>query len=43
MSKGSARRPAQIDAKTIEDNWQRIFGNKPKRVTDSAKDKELGQ
>jgi len=29
MSKGSARRPAQVDAETVEQNWQRIFGQKP--------------
>lgn len=26
--KGSLRRPTQIDDKTAEDNWNRIFGKK---------------
>lgn len=43
MSKGSARRPAQVDAQTLDDNWQRIFGNKQEPVIDAGKDKELGQ
>lgn len=26
MGKGSGRRPTQVDDKTFEDNWSRIFG-----------------
>jgi hypothetical protein len=29
--KGSGRRPAQVPEKQQEDNWQRIFGKKPKQ------------
>jgi hypothetical protein len=28
--KGSGRRPAQVPEKQQEDNWERIFGKKPK-------------
>lgn len=28
--KGSKRRPASVDAKTLEENWNRIFGKKDK-------------
>jgi len=29
--KGSKRRPKQIDQKTWDKNWDRIFGNKKKK------------
>jgi len=28
MSKGSVRRPATVTDRVIEENWQRIFGDK---------------
>ena len=28
MSKGSWRRPAQVDDKQVADNWKRIYGDK---------------
>lgn len=46
--KGSGRRPTQIEDKQFEDNWSRIFGNKPGYVplTDHfnhlLKDDQLG-
>lgn len=31
--KGSTRRPATVADRIIEDNWQRIFGNRDKPKT----------
>ena len=28
MSKGSKRRPSQVDQKTLDENWDRAFGTK---------------
>ena len=28
MSKGSAPRPFEVDQKTFENNWEKIFGNR---------------
>ena len=28
MSKGSAPRPFEVDQKTFESNWEKIFGNR---------------
>jgi hypothetical protein len=36
--KGSDQRPRQVDKKTFEDNWDRIFG-KRKAKKDAKKDK----
>ena len=34
MSKGSGRRPAQAPEKQVAENWERIFGKKPKKPTE---------
>ena len=34
MSKGSKRRPQQVDQKTLEENWSRAFGGTGSRVDD---------
>lgn len=36
MSKGSAPRPFDVDQKTFESNWEKIFGN---RKTKNGSDK----
>ena len=36
MGKGSKRRPATVADKVIEDNWERIFGNKDGGQTDKV-------
>ena len=36
MSKGSAPRPFEVDQKTFESNWEKIFGN---RKTKNGSDK----
>lgn len=33
MSKGSKRRPKDIDEKEFTDNWDKVFGKKPKKNT----------
>lgn len=38
--KGSDQRPRQVDKKTFEDNWDRIFG-KRKAKKDAKKDKPV--
>ena len=37
--KGSDHRPRQIDDKTYEDNWNRIFGKKKTKKETKKKDK----
>ncbi len=37
--KGSDQRPRQIDDKTYEDNWNRIFGKKKTKKETKKKDK----
>ena len=37
--KGSDQRPRQIDKKTFEDNWDRIFGKKKNKKETKKKDK----
>lgn len=39
--KGSGRRPQQVDDKTAQDNWARIFGAKAE--ASSNKDSEDGE
>ena len=45
MSKGSSPRPFDVDQKTFESNWEKIFGNrKTKNVGDKHDDMgEKGQ
>ena len=40
--KGSDQRPRQIDKKTFEDNWDRIFGKKKPKKETKKKDKGKG-
>ncbi len=40
--KGSDQRPRQIDDKTYEDNWNRIFGKKKNKKETKKKDKGKG-
>jgi hypothetical protein len=40
--KGSDQRPRQIDKKTFEDNWDRIFGKKKTKKETKKKDKGKG-
>ena len=40
MVKGSDQRPRQIDKKTFEDNWDRIFGKKKTKKETKKKDKK---
>jgi hypothetical protein len=44
MSKGSGRRPCQVDAATEAANWQRTFGDKtkPAPVKGPESDKSQG-
>ena len=42
MSKGSAPRPFEVDQKTFESNWEKIFG-KRKTNTRSDKHDDLGE
>ena len=37
--KGSDQRPRQVDKKTFEDNWDRIFGKKKTKKETKKKDK----
>jgi hypothetical protein len=44
MGKGSKQRPRHVDEQTFNDNWDRIFGKKPKNVNeDSHKEKRDGR
>ena len=38
MSKGSAPRPFDVDQKTFEDNWEKIFGNRKTKNGDNEHD-----
>lgn len=40
--KGSGRRPTQIKDEQFEDNWSRIFGNKPDHLNYLLKDDKDG-
>lgn len=40
--KGSDQRPRQIDKKTFEDNWNRIFGKKKTKKDQKKGKKEKG-
>ena len=40
--KGSDQRPRQIDKKTFEDNWDRIFGKKKPKKDPKQSKKEKG-
>ena len=42
MSKGSAPRPFDVDQKTFESNWEKIFGNR-KTKNGSDKHDDLGE
>ena len=42
MSKGSAPRPFEVDQKTFENNWEKIFGNR-KTKNGSDKRDDLGK
>jgi hypothetical protein len=39
--KGDKRRPMEIDNKTYESNWDRIFGNKQKQSEKDWEEPEL--
>ena len=38
MSKGSAPRPFDVDQKTFENNWEKIFGNRKIKNGDNKHD-----
>ena len=43
MSKGSKRRPSQVDQKTLDENWERVFGKGrevPARAGEGTQDTE---
>ena len=40
--KGSAPRPYSVDQKTFENNWEAIFGKKPKGGLDTEEAEQLG-
>ena len=42
MSKGSAPRPFEVDQKTFESNWEKIFGNR-KTNTGSDEHDNVGE
>jgi hypothetical protein len=42
MSKGSTRRPTEVDYLTYSRNWSRVFGeSEPHKVSEPSTDKEL--
>ena len=38
MSKGSAPRPFEVDQKTFENNWEKIFGNRKAKNVENEHD-----
>ena len=40
MGKGSVRRPPQINDQQMQDNWDRIFGNKGEKPCQTNTKKE---
>ena len=38
MSKGSAPRPFDVDQKTFESNWEKIFGNRKAKNLENEHD-----
>ena len=42
MSKGSAPRPFDVDQKTFESNWEKIFGNRKAKNVENEHD-DLGK
>lgn len=41
MSKGSKRRPQQIDDKKMQENWDKIFNKEKKNKTEKQNDSNL--
>jgi len=38
MSKGSDQRPKQVDNKTFEDNWNKVFGKRKEKKDTKKKE-----